>query len=130
MGLAVLSGYAVLALAAAARGAAPRRLSRPNNRRLEQFGTREGARHDNLAGPPGRPIRPPGGVASSNSPSRALVLALAPGVVLATAFYLTAPIAIQAGFPPIFAGVVGGAVILVGGELGWLLREAHRQTGA
>jgi membrane protease YdiL (CAAX protease family) len=65
-----------------------------------------------------------------HSAARALVLALAPGVLLATAFYLTAPIAIRAGYPPIFAGVVCGAVIVVGGELGWLMREARRQSGA
>ena len=113
--------------------AAPRRLTGPDTRRLEQFGTQRrslamttqqshlGTTHQD---------RPAVADVEQHSVARALVLALAPGVLLATAFYLTAPLAIRAGYPPIFAGVVCGAVIVVGGELGWLLREAHRQTGA
>lgn len=64
-----------------------------------------------------------------HSVARAVLLALAPGVLLATAFYLTGPLAVRAGYPPIFAGVVCAAIVIVGGELGWLLREARRQTG-
>ena len=64
-----------------------------------------------------------------HSVARAVVLALAPGVLLATAFYLTAPLAVRVGYPPIFAGVVCAAIVIVGGELGWLLREAHHRTG-
>lgn len=60
---------------------------------------------------------------------RTLVLHLLPGALLATAFYLTGPLAIRAGYPPIFAGVVCATVVVVGGELGWLLWEAHRRTG-
>ena len=74
--------------------------------------------------------RPAVAEVEQHSIARALVLALTPGVLLATAFYLSGPLAIRAGYPPIFAGVVCGAVIVVGGELGWLLREAHRQTGS
>jgi len=77
-----------------------------------------------------RTHRPPGTAAVEQlSIPRALVLHLLPGAVLAALFYLTAPIAIQAGYPAIFAGVVAATVVLVGGELGWLMREAHRQTG-
>lgn len=65
-----------------------------------------------------------------HSIARSLLLHLLPGVVLAVLFYLTAPLAIQAGYPAIFAGVLAATVVLLGGELGWLMREAHRQTGS
>lgn len=74
--------------------------------------------------------RPEVAYVRQHSLARTLVLHLAPGAVLATAFYLTAPLAVRAGYPPIFAGVLCAAVVVLGCELGWLLREAHRQTGS
>ncbi|KGN40212.1 CPBP family intramembrane glutamic endopeptidase [Knoellia aerolata] len=65
-----------------------------------------------------------------HSIARSMVLHLLPGAVLATLFYLAAPVAVQAGYPPIFAGVLAATVVVVGGELGWLMREAQRQTGS
>jgi membrane protease YdiL (CAAX protease family) len=60
---------------------------------------------------------------------KSLVLHLLPGALTAAAFYLLGPVAMRAGYPPIAAGVLAAAVFVVGGELGWLLRQAHRRTG-
>lgn len=77
--------------------------------------------------PPGTP-----GVAEveQHSLGRSLLLHLLPGVLTATAFYLAAPLVMRAGYPAIAAGALAAAVFVVGGELGWLLREAHRRTGS
>jgi membrane protease YdiL (CAAX protease family) len=61
---------------------------------------------------------------------RSILLHLLPGALLATLFYLTGPLALSAGYPAIAAGIVSGAVVLVGGELGWLLYEGRRRTGS
>jgi membrane protease YdiL (CAAX protease family) len=59
-----------------------------------------------------------------------LTLHLLPGVLTATAFYTLAPLLMGAGYPAIAAGALAAAVFVVGGELGWLLREAHRRTNS
>jgi membrane protease YdiL (CAAX protease family) len=59
-----------------------------------------------------------------------LTLHLVPGVLTATAFYALAPLLMRAGYPAIAAGALAAAVFVVGGELGWLLWEAHRRTGS
>jgi membrane protease YdiL (CAAX protease family) len=45
------------------------------------------------------------------------------------AYYALGPVMTRAGYPAIAAGVLAATVFIVGGELGWLLREAHRSTG-
>jgi membrane protease YdiL (CAAX protease family) len=65
-----------------------------------------------------------------HSTPTSIALHLLPGVLLAALFYLTGPLALTAGYPAIAAGIVCGAVVLVGGELGWLLHEGHRRTGS
>lgn len=69
------------------------------------------------------------GAVEEHSVRRAVALHLLPGVVTAAMFYLLAPAVVAAGYPPIAAGVVGAAVGVVGGELGWLLYQAHRRSG-
>ena len=76
-----------------------------------------------------RSLGAPGlGEVEQHSLARSVALHLVPGAMLATLFYLGGPLAISAGYPAIFAGVVAAAVVIVGGELGWLLREGHRRT--
>ena len=60
---------------------------------------------------------------------QSLALHLLPGVVIAAIFYGTAPLIMRAGFPAIAAGMLGAAVGVLGIEFGWLLYQAHRQTG-
>jgi len=69
------------------------------------------------------------GAVEQHSVRRSVALHLLPGVVVAAIFYLLAPAVVAAGYPPIAAGVVGAAVGVVGGELGWLLYQAHRRSG-
>ena len=59
---------------------------------------------------------------------KSLALHLLPGALTAAAFYLLAPVVMRSGYPAIAAGVIAAAVLVVGGELGWLLREAHRRA--
>ena len=76
-----------------------------------------------------RSLGAPGlGEVEQHSLARSVALHLVPGAMVATLFYLGGPLAISAGYPAIFAGVVAAAVVIVGGELRWLLREGHRRT--
>ncbi|GAA1750673.1 CPBP family intramembrane glutamic endopeptidase [Kocuria aegyptia] len=59
-----------------------------------------------------------------------VALHLFPGVLAATAFYVTAPLLVDAGYPAIGAAILAAGIVIVGVELGWLLREAHRRTGS
>jgi membrane protease YdiL (CAAX protease family) len=60
---------------------------------------------------------------------QSLALHLLPGVVIAAIFYGAAPLIMRAGFPAIAAGMLGAAIGVLGVELGWLLYQAHHQTG-
>jgi membrane protease YdiL (CAAX protease family) len=61
--------------------------------------------------------------------ARSIVLHLWPGFANTVIFYAAAPFVMMAGYPPIAAALIGGALAVVAGELGWLLYEAHRRTG-
>ena len=60
---------------------------------------------------------------------RSVVLHLLPGFANIVIFYAAAPLVMMGGYPPIAAALIGGAVAVVAGQLGWLLYEAHRRTG-
>jgi uncharacterized protein len=76
------------------------------------------------------PTRPGVADVEQHPLGKSVVLHLLPGVLTATGFYVLAPVVMRAGYPAIAAGVLSAAVFVVGAELGWLLREAHRRTGA
>lgn len=65
-----------------------------------------------------------------HSLATSLTLHLLPGALTATAFYALAPLLMRAGYPAIAAGALAAAVFVVGGELGWLVWEAHHRTGS
>ena len=65
-----------------------------------------------------------------HSLATSVALHLLPGALLAALFYLTGPAFVSRGYPAIMAGAVCAAVVIVGGELAWLLREGHRRTGS
>ena len=65
-----------------------------------------------------------------HSVATSIALHLLPGVLTAAAFYALGPVMTRAGYPAIAAGILAATVFIVGGELGWLLREAHRRTGS
>lgn len=58
-----------------------------------------------------------------------VALHLVPGAVTAALFYLLGQPVVRAGYPPIAAAVVAGAVGVTALELGFLLRRARRVTG-
>ena len=60
---------------------------------------------------------------------RSVLLHLLPGIGNIVIFYAAAPLVMAAGYPSIAAALLGGVVAVVGGQLGWLLYEAHRKTG-
>ncbi len=77
------------------------------------------------------PQATPGVLEAEQQPlTRSVALHLIPGLATAAAFYALAPAVVRAGYPAISGAVLAVGVVLVGIELGWLLREAHRRTGS
>ncbi|MBI5033953.1 MAG: CPBP family intramembrane metalloprotease [Chloroflexi bacterium] len=61
--------------------------------------------------------------------ARSLVLHLLPGVLVVSLYVATAPLAMQWGFPPTLAMMLGTLLILLAFELGHLLWEGKRRNG-
>jgi uncharacterized protein len=77
------------------------------------------------------PLASPGTAdVEQHSLGRSVALHLVPGALTAAAFYALAPAVMRAGYPAIAAAVLAAGTVLVGVELGWLLREARTRTGS
>ncbi len=74
-------------------------------------------------------MRPSYEPSSQHTVARSVMLHLLPGV-LGTVFYvLIVSITVQLGFPPLFALLLSGLLVLVPFELGHLLREVKKTSG-
>ena len=76
------------------------------------------------------PATPGTAEVEQHSLGRSLALHLVPGALTAAAFYALAPFVMRAGYPAIAGAVLAAGLVVVGTELGWLLREARRRTGS
>ena len=64
-----------------------------------------------------------------HSTIRSIGLHLLPGVLITALFFLTAPVLMQAGFPPILSLYLAILLILIPFELGFLLYQGKKRNG-
>ncbi len=61
--------------------------------------------------------------------SKSLALHILPGLLIGAVFVVTAPLAMQMGFPPLFSMVTAGILVGLGFQLWHLLNEGRKRNG-
>ncbi len=71
----------------------------------------------------------PAEAAQQHSVGKSLALHVLPGLLIAAVFLVSAPLAMQMGFPPLFAMVTAGILVGLGFQLWHLLNEGRKRNG-